>query len=425
MRWKFGIHEEGFDDANILRGLLAVTTGFLWLRVLSFLKAVNIQLATFILAIITITKDILFFCVILLTLVISFSQMFFTLLAPSSCASGGAPDERQCKQSEYLLQSYIMLLGDFGNSDRETFTTGFSVFLVVLYSFLVTVILMNVLIAIASDSYEKCLLKSQKLFGRARVMLVAELASFQTLLSKREHDDSASIDDRDKGQDGVYSEWWTSGSWSCFRNWSRASLLFLVLSMIVIFVWTIAELVGFSRGDKYVSILLSLSSVFVNIALYIVIILFLGRHSATKKDEVDGKNEWSNSIQRVVLRVLGASKEASKESARKIAGEDVWHGRVQFLQREMDRIAERQNELVAEQSENFQNMVNHSEARVRAELNAIEQRFKETNTSITSAVDELKALISLAGSSNGERTPVPKEVDINIRGNMNNISHLR
>jgi hypothetical protein len=53
MRWQFAIQKQGLDDANPLRGLLAVTTGFLWLRVLSFLKSINIQLATFILAIIS------------------------------------------------------------------------------------------------------------------------------------------------------------------------------------------------------------------------------------------------------------------------------------------------------------------------------------------------------------------------------------
>ena len=120
MRWQFAILEERMENANFLRGLLAITTGFLWLRVLSFLKAINIQLATFILAIITITKDILFFCVILLILVVSFSQMMFTLIAPSGCASSGNIDDPDCLHSEYLLQSYIMLLGDFGNVRKRT-----------------------------------------------------------------------------------------------------------------------------------------------------------------------------------------------------------------------------------------------------------------------------------------------------------------
>ena len=40
-----------------LRTLCAVTTGFLWLRVLSFLKGINMQLATFVLAIIQVSRD--------------------------------------------------------------------------------------------------------------------------------------------------------------------------------------------------------------------------------------------------------------------------------------------------------------------------------------------------------------------------------
>lgn len=229
MRWQFTIGDDiGIKDDTLMRGLLAVTTGFLWLRVLNFLKAINMQLATFVLAILQITKDIFWFCIILVTLVISFSQMFFTLMAPPTCATGELAG-RQCQQSEYLLSVYSILLGDFGIFTRDDFKTGFSVFLVVFYSFLVTVVLLNVLIAIASDSYEKCLLKSQKLFGRARVMLIAELASFQSLLRRRDQDAKSPESPTAKGN--VYSKWWTSSGLS--HNWSRGSILFLWLSMIV------------------------------------------------------------------------------------------------------------------------------------------------------------------------------------------------
>ena len=55
MRWQFTIGDEkDIKDDTVLRGLLAVTTGFLWLRVLNFLKAINMQLATFVLAIVSI-----------------------------------------------------------------------------------------------------------------------------------------------------------------------------------------------------------------------------------------------------------------------------------------------------------------------------------------------------------------------------------
>ena len=63
MRNHFTFQELGLENTAKLRGLLAITTGFLWLRVLSLLKAINMQLATFVLAILQIMKDIIWFCV--------------------------------------------------------------------------------------------------------------------------------------------------------------------------------------------------------------------------------------------------------------------------------------------------------------------------------------------------------------------------
>ena len=64
-----------YNDLTQLRGCLAVATGLLWLRVLSLLKSINMQLATFVLAIFQITRDILWFLVILLTMVVAFAQV--------------------------------------------------------------------------------------------------------------------------------------------------------------------------------------------------------------------------------------------------------------------------------------------------------------------------------------------------------------
>lgn len=120
-------------NTESLRSFLAVTTGFLWLRVLNFLKGINMQLATFVLAIIQvrphnidlsalrflllltvpvqqITRDIFWFCVILLALVCSFAQMFFTLLVPESCTFDEDPDRQECHQSEYYLKVYAIFL---------------------------------------------------------------------------------------------------------------------------------------------------------------------------------------------------------------------------------------------------------------------------------------------------------------------------
>jgi hypothetical protein len=155
--------------------------------------------------------------------------------------------------------------------------------------------------------------------------------------------------------------------------------------------WTFSELVVvFIQGERVGSVLLSFSSVFINIGLYIIIMVFLDRNSATKND-LNRNNEWSNCLQQIVLWVLGVSRRATKDSSRSMR-QDVWHGRVEFLQREMDQIADRQTDLVISQSENLQSMMNMSEARVRTEINLIEGRFKKLETSVQEERDEAKKM---------------------------------
>jgi hypothetical protein len=58
------------------------------------------------------------------------------------------------------LRVYAILLGDFGLFNRESFFSVFSVCLIVLYTFMVVLVLLNVLIAVASDSVREYWLHS-------------------------------------------------------------------------------------------------------------------------------------------------------------------------------------------------------------------------------------------------------------------------
>jgi hypothetical protein len=105
--------------------------------------------------------------------------MLFTLLAPDECsATIEMRDSQECSQSEYYvsfcptgpipgiqqrsgltsvfsvrqLKVYAILLGDFGLFERKNFVSVFSLCLAVVYSFCASVVLLNVLIAVASDS---------------------------------------------------------------------------------------------------------------------------------------------------------------------------------------------------------------------------------------------------------------------------------
>ena len=179
------------------------------------------------------------------------------------------------------------------------------------------------------------------------------------------------------------------------------------------------------------SIVMSFGSILINIMLYLIIMIFLDRNSATNsstKSEPE-RASWYTSYQKVVHWVLGVSRRSKKVSSRFSRGQDAWHGRVEFLQREMDRNTERQKELVMAQSECLQACVNTSETRVRSEISDIDDKFnsletsvqeelkltREVNASVLSAVHELKALLAYADGSNSGRSTIPEiptEVDI-------------
>ncbi|KAL7571743.1 hypothetical protein ACA910_002840 [Epithemia clementina (nom. ined.)] len=319
-------------DISGIRNLLAAATGFMWLRCLSFLKGINMQLATFILAILQIAKDVFVFCIIVLILVIAFSQMFFTILAPDSCSisnnsTGSDQLANSCMQSEYFLTTYLLLI--FQELDRDLFTTSFSVFLVVIYSFMVVLVMLNVLIAVASDSYERCLVRSTSLFGRARVMMIAELVCFQHLLRRN------TIDEQQMSAQ-LYRAWW-SANWRV-SGWSRASVLFFGLAFLVLISWVVGELTVVLAGPSYGILPMSIGSIGATVVIFVGILFFLSsearRRHAQHQDVVYSTSFREGWFQKAMLHVLGSSGECTT------AALTEWRGRMLYLKEEMIRLSE-------------------------------------------------------------------------------------
>ena len=386
---------EGFslgDESRAIRWCLSVATGLLWLRALGFLKTVNMQLATFVLATVQITKDLSWFLLILFAVVASFSQMFYTLLLPPECADGAdstpstnVETSLVCKPSEYYLAVYSILLGDYGQFDREDFHTPFSVFLIVLFSFMVVIVLLNVLIAIVSDSYEKCLIRSQFLFGRARVMILAELISFQNLLQK----DNNQIKFEDSDRNTFRKLWMRQRS----RGWSKGSLIFFALSLVTLLIWIIGEMLGFAAGEDYGTITFSLGSILVNVGVLVIMLTFLsqgtsGMTGASSDNDSSGSCTscwYRNSIQKCMVRLLGTSEGSSFDHDQ---DSNTWRGRAVYVQREMTRIAtESKTQIKAE--------TKALEGQIYTEIGALERRVLESEVAVTSAISESERHIAI------------------------------
>jgi len=154
-----------------------------------------VKLATFIYSLNMIMKDLSEFVVVTLVVAVMFAEMYFIVHADldqhgddlddldqdqgSDQGDLDLSDENAFHSPAYAMMSVYMMV--FGQFERDWFQaktkalTAFSVAMFLLYSFFVVIVMLNVLIAIVSDSYDYALTRARPIFLRARLVLVAEL----------------------------------------------------------------------------------------------------------------------------------------------------------------------------------------------------------------------------------------------------------
>eukprot|EP00567_Pseudictyota_dubia_P018336 CAMPEP_0197434062 /NCGR_PEP_ID=MMETSP1175-20131217/1839_1 /TAXON_ID=1003142 /ORGANISM="Triceratium dubium, Strain CCMP147" /LENGTH=1187 /DNA_ID=CAMNT_0042962649 /DNA_START=285 /DNA_END=3848 /DNA_ORIENTATION=- len=170
-----GVDEESFIPFR-LRVAVALTTPLLWLRILGHIKMFNKQLATFILCSVEILSDIKWFLLVLLIAISAFAQMIVSLTyEPLNQQESDL--EYQYFSMEGYLKAYTIMLGDIDAASLQQHSS--IVVLFVIYTFAVTIVLLNILIAIVSESYGNAMYASSVMLGKARVIFVADIMSMK------------------------------------------------------------------------------------------------------------------------------------------------------------------------------------------------------------------------------------------------------
>lgn len=206
------------EPKDALPGLDAFVVGLLWVKVLTFLKVVNKQMATFILAVIQILLDLRYFAVVMIVVIFMFADMvsheivgsgaricglelnllflwqmriavstkddgaFCLSLANEAGGQLQGPIRDFCSSNpgDSILRVYSIVIGDYSLDDYEI-TLGMTILFVIL-TLICVIVMLNVLIAVISDSYMKAKIESAVLFGRARVTFVAQNEALETFL---------------------------------------------------------------------------------------------------------------------------------------------------------------------------------------------------------------------------------------------------
>ena len=187
-----------YGQGVVFDHLASVAAMLMWMKYIGIVKALDQQVATFVLMLSNILFDVRAFMFVMALVMIMFAHGLFLVLgvenSGSNVETGQTIYEWERENDITVLEGalggdwetkfdtigstgvalYSMMLGDY---DPDQFESKYAYFLSAAFMFIVVVVMLNVLIAIVSDSYDNAMVRSNELFWSARLSLVAEVST--------------------------------------------------------------------------------------------------------------------------------------------------------------------------------------------------------------------------------------------------------
>jgi hypothetical protein len=324
----------------------------------------------------------------MVVIIFAFSQMFYTTLSCNEgyCRDptisvevygGGSPFEQF---GSAILYSYSILLGQI---DLYLFDTLFTTLLWVLYTFSVVVVVLNFLIAIVGDSYDKSMTKIETHFGRARLMFMVEVSAFLSYVV-------APLSVVDEDTKGI-RRWLLCGSWK---------------GTLVYFVFALGLFTGFAFLTIEKDILdRSGEEVFVTLAVVLALLVLspflwkFGCFGCLSRLKIF--NLLGQVLTAVFRLFLGKSIRGDRSDKEK----KDWGGRIAHLITSMDGCIRASEEITNRNITNLETTMNRSIGRVENQIREIRSSTTTTAEQSSSDMDnrvsnleenllEIKALVS-------------------------------
>eukprot|EP00613_Pedinella_sp_CCMP2098_P051347 CAMPEP_0171822042 /NCGR_PEP_ID=MMETSP0992-20121227/3649_1 /TAXON_ID=483369 /ORGANISM="non described non described, Strain CCMP2098" /LENGTH=1198 /DNA_ID=CAMNT_0012436593 /DNA_START=1 /DNA_END=3598 /DNA_ORIENTATION=+ len=180
------IEELGVTAAkmNNIESLRVLTVSLLSLKLLGFLRGTGIKMATFIIMFQEIIANVDSFVFVFVLILVMFSFVYHILLKDHDIGDDYDDDTADHSHfSQSLWNVWIYSLGEFEDAAYPN-DQARALFSCLIY--VIQIVLMNILIAIVSDSYTNAMARSAPLFWRSRVELIAE---YEPLLPKIGNDE--------------------------------------------------------------------------------------------------------------------------------------------------------------------------------------------------------------------------------------------
>jgi hypothetical protein len=198
----FAMRLEQMKDTRASRCILAVSSVFIWFKVLYFLRAFSssgplgelltssrvfyiliiiICCAGVVSMIIQIAQDIRFFLLVLLLVLLGFSQAFWLLSSEDPSTQFGTVPSA-------LLTSFIFMLNNFNSDFEGTASPEIATILLVLYQLFMAILMLNLLIALMGVSFARV---NENGLGQWRLELASTLLEQRHLLRYQHNKDES------------------------------------------------------------------------------------------------------------------------------------------------------------------------------------------------------------------------------------------
>lgn len=182
---KFSSHD--FISTPVLTGL-SFATASCWIKVISFLRKMNLNFSTLISSLGVVFRDILQLLMLFSLFTIGFSQVMYTSFPTSFLCvttTAGENSDELCSPGDYYLTAYSFFVG-YLDFDQETlFRHPATAFFFVFYSAVVVILFMNFLIAKVSDSFDKSMMERKKSiddFIKRRLEWASQVVAIESML---------------------------------------------------------------------------------------------------------------------------------------------------------------------------------------------------------------------------------------------------
>ena len=146
--------------------LAVVTTGFVWTNIIFFLRSTFLPFAVFVSGIIKIICDLVPFLMVSLFVLLMFGEMYvLDGMAHGGCTMQGSDSTTDfCTVGNSLIKTYELFVGGIDVGDYAD--TPLMKTVSILFGFLVSIILLNVVIAIVSNSWNSVMEESKKVVSK-------------------------------------------------------------------------------------------------------------------------------------------------------------------------------------------------------------------------------------------------------------------